>query len=192
MPVIGSPAVSGCSACSIAAITWGGFFHRRSPATGATHPLVLDVAGDQLLASSGHSTGIETEQRCDAPVAAPAALERFEAGVQAALTFIEQAGEQHDGGAQFIGHQIGIRHRSGQPGGAQHGAPGAELLRLAGAIGSAVQETAGKAVTGQLAVPDERTQGILGADVQPVVQLLAELSGRRIGDHRYGGGQQGA
>ena len=114
------------------------------------------------------------------------------AGVQAALTFIKHAGEQHDRGAQFLGHEVGIRHRSGQPRGGQQSASSAQLLRLAGAVGGAIQEPAGKAVTGQLAIPDERTQGILGANVQPVVQLLAELSARRIGDHRCGGGQQGA
>ena len=176
----------------MAAITSGFFFREWPPAAGAAHPLTLDVGGEQLLASARHGTGVDAEQRCDAPVAAPAALERFEPGVQAALTFIEQAGEQHDGGAQFVGHEVGIRYRSGQPGGGQQSAPGAQLLRRAGAVGGAVQEAAGKAVTGQLAVPHERTQGILSADVQPVVQLLAELSGRRIGDHRRGGCQQRA
>ena len=106
------------------------FFPRVAPATGAADPGAPDVAGDQLRASSGHGTDIDAEQRRDAPVAAPAALERFEAGVQAALTFIKQAGEQHDRGAQFVGHELGIRHRSGQPGGGQQSAPALSCCAL--------------------------------------------------------------
>ena len=94
--------------------------------------------------------------------------------------------------AQFGGHEVGVRHRSGQPGGSQESAPGAQLLRLAGAVGGAIEEAAGEAVADQLAILDQLAQDILSADVEPVVQLLAELSGRRSGDHRCGGGEQGA
>ena len=34
--------------------------------------------------------------------------ERFESGEQPALALVEQAGEQHDGGAQLLGHQVGV------------------------------------------------------------------------------------
>ena len=44
----------------------------------------------------------------------------------------------------------------------------------------------------QLALLDQLPQGILSADVQQVVQLLAELSRWRSADHRFRGGQQGA
>ena len=66
------------------------------------------------------------------------------------------------------------------------------MLRLERPIGGAIQELAGKFLARQLALLNQLTQGILGADVQPVVQLLAELSCRRIADHRCGGGEQGA
>ena len=53
----------------------------------------------------------------------PTALEGLKAGVQPALAFVEQAGEQHDSGAQLVRHEVGIGHRSDQPGGGQQGAP---------------------------------------------------------------------
>ena len=92
----------------------------------------------------------------------------------------------------MVRHEVGIRHRSDQPGGGQQGAPGAQLLRLAGAVGGAIQKLAGNFLAGQLALLDELAQGILGADVKQVVQLLAELSRWRIADQRCGGGEQGA
>ena len=190
-PVMGSPATSYPSAASMAAIIAGVFFQGRPPATGAAHALALDLPGEQLLASSGHGTGVDTEQPGDAGVAAPTALQRFQAGIQAALAFVEQAGEQHDSGAQFVGHEVAIRYRSDQPGGGQQGAPRAHLLRLAGPIGGAIQELTGKLVAGQLAFLDQLAQGILGADMQQVVQLFAELSSGSVVDHRCGGGEQG-
>ena len=147
------------------------FFQGRPPATGAAHAFALDLLGEQLLASSGHGTGVDTEQPGDAGIAAPTALQRFQAGIQAALAFVEQAGEQHDSGAQFCGHEVGIRYRSDQPEGSQQGAPSAQLLRLADPIGGAIQELTGNLLAGQLAFLDQLAQGILGADVQQVVQL---------------------
>ena len=166
----------------MAAITSGVFFHGRPPATAAAHAFALDLPGEQLLASSGHGTGVDTKQRGDVGVAAPTALQRFQSGIQAALAFVEQAGEQHDSGAQFCGHEIGIRYRSDQPRGGQQSAPSVQLLRLAGAIGGAIQELTGNLVAGQLAFLDQLAQGILGADVEQVVQLLAELTSGSVVD----------
>ena len=80
----------------------------------------------------------------------------------------------------MVRHKVGIRHRSEQPGGGQPGAPGAQLLRLAGAVGGTIQELAGKFLAGQLAFLDQLAQDILSADEKQVVQLLAELSRWRI------------
>ena len=176
----------------MAAITSGVFFQGRPPATGAAHAPALDVLGKQLLTPPGHGTGVDTEEPGDTGVAAPTAFERFKPCVQSTLAFVEQAGEQHDSGAQLVGHEVGIRHRSEQPRGGQQGTPGAQLLRLAGPVGGAIQELAGNFLAGQLALLDELAQGILSADVEQVVQLLAELSRWRIADHRRGGGEQGA
>ena len=56
-----------------------------------------------------------------------------------------------------------IRDRSEQPGGGQQGAPCAQLLRLAGAVGGTIQELAGKFPAAQLAFLDELAQDILSA-----------------------------
>ena len=93
---MGSPATSWCSAASMAAITSGVFFQGRPSATGAAHAHALDVLGKQLVAPSGHGTGVDTEQRGDTSVAAPPALEGLKARVQPALALVEQAGEQHN------------------------------------------------------------------------------------------------
>ena len=135
-----------------------------------------------MLATAGHGTGVDSEQRCDAGVAAPTALQRLQAGIQAALAFVEQTGEQHDSGAQFCRHEVGIRYRSDQSGGGQQSAPSAQLLPFAGPIDGAIQELTGNLLAGQLAFLDQLAQGILGADVQQVVQLLAELSRNSVVD----------
>ena len=44
----------------------------------------------------------------------------------------------------------------------------------------------------QAPVADELAQRVLGADMEQVVQLLADMSCRRLVDERLGGGDQGA
>ena len=148
IPVMGSPATSCCKAASMAAITSGVFFpgaaaRRRGGARGHVARPRRAVACVRGLRYP--PPGVETEQISDAAVTAPwPQLEGLKPGVQAALAFVEQAGEQHDSGAQLVRHEVGIRHRSDQPGGGQQGAPGAQLLRLAGAVGGAIQKLAGQ------------------------------------------------
>ena len=126
-----------------------------------------------------------------ARVAAPTALQGFQASIQAALAFVEQAGEQHDSGAQFFRHEVGVRYRSDQSGSGQQGAPCAQLLPFAGPIGGAIQELTGNLPAAQLAFLDQLAQRILGVDVQQVVQLLAELSSHCVVDLRFDGDEQG-
>ena len=76
---------------------------------------------------------------------------------------------------QFVGHEVGIRHRSNQPRGRQQGAPGAQLLRFAGPVGGAIQELAGQFLPRQLAFLEQLAQGILGADL-PTCSRLSNSS----------------
>ena len=78
------------------------------PPPRAPHPVDLDIVVDELPAAGGDRGRVDAEEGGDAPVAAPPALERFESGEQPALALVEQAGEQHDGGAQLLGHQVGV------------------------------------------------------------------------------------
>ena len=61
---------------------------------------------------------------------------------------------------------------------------GAELMRLPRVVGRAVEELAGELVPRQPPVADEVAQGVLGADTEPVVQLVDEVSGFRVVDER--------
>lgn len=58
--------------------------------------------------------GIQAEEAGDPLVAAVTDFERFQPGVEAALFFVEQAEEQHDGRLQFVGYFIGGDRAAGQ------------------------------------------------------------------------------
>ena len=59
-------------------------------------------------------------------------------------------------------------------------------------VGRAVEELAGELVPRQPLVADELPQGVLGADVEQVVQLVDEVSGLGMVDDRLGGFNKGA
>ena len=174
------------------AMTSGVFFRPRTPAAGAPHPVDLDVALDELPPAGGDRRRVDAEQLGDAPVAAPPALERFEAGEQTPLPLVEQAGEQHDRGAQFLRHQVGLWQGPYESGRGHQQAPRAQLVRLVRAVGRAVEELAGEFVPRQPPVADELAQRVLGADSEQVVQLVDEVSCRGVFDERLGGCEQGA
>ena len=152
----------------------------------------LDIAVDELPAAGGDRGRVDAEEGGDAPVAAPPALERFESGEQPALAFVEQAGEQHDGGAQLLGHHVGVGQGPPESGRGHQQPSGAELMGLLRVVGRAVEELAGELVPRQPPVADELAQGVLGADTEPVVQLVDEVSGFRVVDERLGGCDEGA
>ena len=147
---------------------------------------------DELSPAGGDRGRVDAQQGGNAPVAAPPALERLEPGEQTPLPLVEQAGDQHDRGAQLLRHQLGVGQRAYEPGRGQQQAPRAQLLRLLRPVGRAIQELAGELVPRQPPVTDELAEGILGADMQQVVQLLAEVSGLGVADERLGGCDQGA
>ena len=108
------------------------------------------------------------------------------------MPLVEQVGEQHDRGAQLLGHQVGVGQRVHEPGRGHQQASGAQLVRLVRAVGRAVEELAGELVPRQPPVADELAQRVLGADLQQVVQLIDEVSGLGVVDERLGGCDQGA
>ena len=142
--------------------------------------------------AGGNRRRVDAEQLGDAPGAAPPALERFEAGKQPPLPFVEQAGEQHDRGAQLLGHQVGLGQRVHEFGRGHQQPPGAQLVLVVRAVGRAVEELPGELVPRQAPVADELAQRILGADLKQVVQLIDEVSGLAMVDERLGGCDQGA
>ena len=164
----------------------------RRPPPARRHPVELDVALDELAPAGGDRRRVDAEQSGDAPVTAPPALERFEAGKQAPLPLVEQAGEQHDRGAQFLRHQVGLWQGPHESGRGQQQAPRAQLVGLVRAVGRAVEELAGELVPRQPPVADELAQRVLGADREQVVQLVDEVSRLGVVDERLGGRDQGA
>ena len=70
------------------AMTSGVFFGWPPSAARAPHPVDFDVALDQLPPTGGDRRRVDAEQSGDAPVAAPPALERFEAGEQPPLPLV--------------------------------------------------------------------------------------------------------
>ena len=174
------------------AMTSGVFFRRSATAACAPHPVDLHVALDELASAGGDRRRVDAEQSGDAPVAAPPALERFEAGEQTPLPLVEQAGEQHDGGAQLVRHQVGVGQGPRESGRGQQQATGAQLVCLLRAVGRAVEELAGELVARQPPVADELAQRVLGAYGEQVIQLVDEVSCRGVFDERLGGCDQGA
>ena len=65
-------------------------------------------------------------------------------------------------------------------------------MRLLRVVGRAVEELAGELVPRQPPVAEELAQGVLGADTEPVVELVDEVSGFRVVDERLGGCDEGA
>ena len=108
------------------------------------------------------------------------------------MPLVEQAGEQHDRGAQLLGHQVGVGQRVHESGRGHQQPPGAQLVLLVRAVGRAVEELAGELVPRQPPVADELAQRVLGADLKQVVQLIDEVSGLGVVDERLGGCDQGA
>ena len=174
------------------AMTSGVFFRRCSTAARAAHAVDLDIALDELPAAGGDRRRVDAEQGGDASVAAPPALERFESGEQAPLLLVEEAGEQDDGGAQLVGHQVGVGQGPAESGRGHQQSPGAQLARPVCVVGGAVEELAGELVPGQALVADELAQGVLGADTEQVVEFVDEVSGLGVVDEGLGGGDEGA
>ena len=73
------------------------FFHRFAPAAGCAYPLDFDVLLEQLAPASCHGADIKTQQFGNARVAAMAALQGFESGIQTSLFLIEDTEKEHDG-----------------------------------------------------------------------------------------------
>ena len=88
------------------------------------------------------------------------------------------------GGAQLPGYQVGVGQGPPESGRGHQQPSGAKLMRLLRVVGRAVDELAGELVPRQPPVADELAQGVLGADTEPVVELVDEVSGVGVLDER--------
>ena len=98
------------------AMTSGVFFRRPPSAAGAPHPVDLDGTLDQLPPARSDRRRVDAEQSGDAPVAAPPALERFEAGEQAPLPLgnrpVRVAARTYPGTPRRVGYRDEETRRS--------------------------------------------------------------------------------
>ena len=125
------------------------FFHGLAPPAGFADAIEGDVLLQQLLSSTGHGVRIQAEKLGQFLIAAVPHFERFQAGVQAALLFIQQIVEQNNGGFQFV---RGDFQKRGVDEGREglHAAAPEQLALAAGGIKRGVCATSGvhKAVLG--------------------------------------------
>ena len=143
-----------------------------APATGAAHAFALDLPGEQLLAPSGHGTGVETEQFGDAAVTAVADFERLKCGIETALAFVEQGIEQDDGGAQLVGHERPDR-ADGRSGGRGLGdVSGAQLGMVVLAVGREVDPAGANLGAPDATLESQLAQWILDLDVQQALEFV--------------------
>lgn len=96
-PLMGSPAVSSASRRSMWIKSSGVFFQRRAARCRPADARAGDVLRQQLVPAARDGMRINAEKRREARIAAVPQFERLEAGVEAALLFIEQAVEQRAG-----------------------------------------------------------------------------------------------
>ena len=192
MPEIGSPAASGCRAVSMAAIRSGVFFQGWTAAPGAAHPVALDILGEQLLAAAGHGTGVETEQVSDPAVTAVAELEGLEAGVQAALAFVQQRAEQEESSLQLVRHDAPTcgKGKTGRLGLGYMAGP--HLRGPDRAVGREVDQPAGQLGAPDASLVGQVAQRILGLDLQQVVEFVGGVTRYGGADQRHTGVDQGA
>ena len=186
---MGSPAVSCSSRMSIFWTTSGVFFQGLSSPTGFTDATPLDLLNEQLLPAAGHGVRVEAEELCQDGIATVAELERLQSGIQAALLFIEQAGEQEDGGFHFVRGDFQAR-------GVDHGGEGlgtmpCEPLPVSGSrMDRGIEVKTGDRCAGDFLLLDELMQSVVNFDVQGLSQLLREITLGGMMDKGLGGGQQ--
>ena len=80
----------------------GVFFGGRTASTLPASPSADHVALQQLLATAGDGVGVQAQKIAEQGIAAMAESDRFQAGKQAALLFVEQGIEQKDSGFKFV------------------------------------------------------------------------------------------
>src|SRR5215471_8167638 len=80
----------------------GRFFSVGGRPTLAGNPSADYVALQQWLAAAGDGVGVQTQKIAEQGIAAMAEPNRFQAGEQAALLFVEQRIEEQDSGFEFV------------------------------------------------------------------------------------------
>jgi hypothetical protein len=169
----------------------GVFFHGLASPAGFADAIEGDVLLQQLRSSTAHGVRIQAEKLGQFLVAAMPELERFQAGVQAALLFIQQTIEQNNGGFQFV---WGDFQKRGVDEGREglHAAAPEQLALAAGGIKRGVEVEAREGLTRDPVLLDELAKGIVHLDVQGLSKFGGEIALGGMIHQSFSGGQQGA
>jgi hypothetical protein len=138
---------------------------------------------EQLLPAARDRMRIYVQKGRQDRIAPAPHFDRFQAGEQAALLFVEQAIKQQNGRFEFIG-------RDGQRGGVGHQrdrvrrATRPDLILRAPRVGSGIQKPTGDVDAAQPPLPHQIVQRILHVDVEPVGEFIGEPALRRTGGPR--------
>src|ERR1039457_5304192 len=144
-----------------------------------------------LLPSAGDSMRIQGEEFGQDAIAAMSQLDRFQAGEQATLLFVEQAIEKQDSRFEFFGRYL----KSGSIGYQRNrlgGLPGTELVPRLPAIGGSVQETSCYLRAAQTFGAPQIVEGILDFGMEYVGQFIGEPTARGMIDKGLNGGDESA
>ena len=114
-------------------------------------------------------------------------VERFQAGIQPPLLFVESAGEQDNRRPKFIGDEAG-RNVSGAP--LRQHLPSPQLPLPGHRIGSAVKIQAGDRLPVDAILLDQPQQWFLNRHVEDVLQFGSEIARRGQRDAGLRSGQQ--
>ena len=161
--------MSGAANCNRRVVNAGFFFQWLAPSARAAHALRLELAGGEFAASAAHGLGMQSEPRGGARVAAVAAEHGEQAGEQAAQLFIEQAGEQREGGGEVR------RGRHGRGNRGQYRAGGTPRRRLAAAaqrVRRAVQGAPSDLQARHGAPAHQLAQGLVGAHAEAIIEFV--------------------
>lgn len=138
---------------------------------------------EQLLPAARDRMRIEVQKRRQGRIASVPQFDRFQAGDQAALLFVEQAVKQENGRFEVIvGH--GERAGIGDQRDRVHRATDPDLIFRAPRVGGGVQKATGEGDAAQSTLPHEIVQRILHIDVEPIGEFIGQPALRRPADPR--------
>ena len=169
-----------------------GVFFRGGTATARPAcPAGDHILIQQLSAAAGDGVRIQAQEVAQQGVAAVPQADRFQAGEQAALLFVEQSMEQQDGGLEFVGRDlqgVGANGKWNRLGTAAR----QDLVAPNGGIDGGVEELATACGSAQALLLHQQAQRLLDSGLEEVSQLpsvVAVGGGQDEGFHR---GYQGA